>query len=225
MKWTFVAGARFPRQPRPPSQGRRRPHGRPTHRGRRPTIRRRLSGRRSSTSAGTAGPRSCAGSSTAASTPTSRPTSGGPSCTGRSRPAIRRLRGLAGNGFVATLAAMAATTFAAARPGRRRRLPGPDGGETIPLPRFAVVTGFFSVVGIVIAAALLRWSARPAERFMWMASLVPACLSGANTATTGRPGGLSRSGWMRPRPGGGSGPRCRAPCRPAGRRSSWRRPR
>jgi len=26
------------------------------------------------------------------------------------------------------------------------------------------VTGFFSVVGIVIAAALRRWSARPAER-------------------------------------------------------------
>ncbi|HZO70362.1 MAG TPA: DUF6069 family protein, partial [Kribbellaceae bacterium] len=65
----------------------------------------------------------------------------------------------------------------------------PDGGETIPLSGFAVVTGFFSVVGIVIAAALLRWSARPAERFVWTAasltaiSLVPPLLSGANTAT------------------------------------------
>jgi hypothetical protein len=32
----------------------------------------------------------------------------------------------------------------------------PDGGETIPLSGFAVVTGFFSVVGIVIATALRR---------------------------------------------------------------------
>ena len=54
---------------------------------------------------------------------------------------------------------------------------------------FAVVTGFFSVVGIVIAAALLRWSARPAERFVQTAvtltaiSLVPPLLSGAATAT------------------------------------------
>jgi hypothetical protein len=66
----------------------------------------------------------------------------------------------------------------------------PDGGETIPLSGFAVVTGFFSVVGIVIAAGALRWSARPAERFVRTAvsltaiSLVPPLLSGANTATT-----------------------------------------
>ena len=65
----------------------------------------------------------------------------------------------------------------------------PDGGETIPLSGFAVVTGFFSVVGVVIAAALLRWSARPAERFVRTAvtltaiSLVPPLLSGADTAT------------------------------------------
>ena len=102
-----------------------------------------------------------------------------------------RLRGLAGTGFIATLAAMVATTLAAAL----AQAVGvdfevPDGGETIPLSGFAVVTGFFSVVGIVIAAALLRWSARPAERFVWTAvsltaiSLVPPLLSGANTATT-----------------------------------------
>jgi Family of unknown function (DUF6069) len=66
----------------------------------------------------------------------------------------------------------------------------PDGGETIPLAGFAVVTGVFSVVGIVIAVALLRWSARPAGRFVWTAvsltaiSLIPPLLSGANTATT-----------------------------------------
>ncbi len=102
--------------------------------------------------------------------------------------AVRRL---AGAGLVATLAAMVATTLAAAL----ARAVGvdfdiPDGGETIPLPGFAVVTGFFSIVGVVIAAALLRWSARPAERFVWTAvsltaiSLVPPLLAGADPATT-----------------------------------------
>jgi hypothetical protein len=77
------------------------------------------------------------------------------------------LRGLAGTGFIATLAAMAATTLAAAlAQAIGVDFEVPDGGETIPLSGFAVVTGFFSVVGIVIAAALLRWSARPAERFV-----------------------------------------------------------
>jgi len=102
-----------------------------------------------------------------------------------------RLRGLAVTGFTATLAAMVATTLAAAL----AQAVGvdfeiPDGGQTIPLPGFAVVTGFFSVVGVAIAAALLRWSARPAVRFVWTAvsltaiSLLPPLLSGANTATT-----------------------------------------
>jgi uncharacterized protein DUF6069 len=102
-----------------------------------------------------------------------------------------RLGGLAGTGLFAALAAMVATTLAAAL----AQAVGvdfevPDGGETIPLAGFAVVTGVFSVVGIVIAVALLRWSARPAERFVWTAvsltaiSLVPPLLSGANTATT-----------------------------------------
>jgi Family of unknown function (DUF6069) len=80
------------------------------------------------------------------------------------------LRGLAVTGFIATLAAMVATTLAAAL----TQAVGvdfevPDGGETIPLSAFVVVTGFFSVVGIVIAVALLRWSARPAQRFVWTA--------------------------------------------------------
>ena len=102
-----------------------------------------------------------------------------------------RLRGLAGTGFIDTLAAMVATTLAAAL----AQAVGvdfevSDGGETIPLSGFAVVTGFFSVMGIVIAAALRRWSARPAELFVRTAvsltaiSLVAPLLSGANTATT-----------------------------------------
>lgn len=102
-----------------------------------------------------------------------------------------RLRGLAVTGVIAALAAMVATTLAAAL----ARAVGvdfevPEGGEAIPLSGFAVVTGFFSAVGIVIAAALLRWSARPAVRFVWTAvsltaiSLIPPLISGANTATT-----------------------------------------
>ena len=103
----------------------------------------------------------------------------------------RRLRGLAVTGSIATLAAMVATTLAAAL----AQAVGvdfevPEGGETIPLSGIAVVTGFFSLVGSVIAVALLRWSVRPAERFVWttvtltVISLVPPLLSGASTATT-----------------------------------------
>ena len=102
-----------------------------------------------------------------------------------------RLLGLVGTGLIATLAAMVATTLAAALAGAVGvDFEVPDGGQTIPLSGFAVVTGVFSVMGIVIAVALLRWSARPAERFVWTAvsltaiSLVPPLLSGANTATT-----------------------------------------
>lgn len=102
----------------------------------------------------------------------------------------RPFRRLAVTGVLATLAATAATTLAAAL----ARTAGadfeiPDGGEAIPLPGFAVVTGFFSLVGVVIAVALLRWSARPAERFVVTAvvlaafSLIPPFLVGADPAT------------------------------------------
>jgi hypothetical protein len=101
-----------------------------------------------------------------------------------------RLGGLVVHGFIATLVAMAATTLVAALV----HAAGVDfevaEGETIPVSGIAVVTGFFSVVGIVIAGALLRWSARPAHRFVWTAvpltviSLVAPFLAGADTATT-----------------------------------------
>lgn len=110
----------------------------------------------------------------------------GPRRSGRPHP----FRALAATGFVATLAAMIATTLAAAL----ARAVGVDfevsgSGEMIPLSGIAVVTGFFSVVGVVLALALLRWSARPAERFTWTAasltavSFVPPVLSGADAAT------------------------------------------
>lgn len=102
----------------------------------------------------------------------------------------RRLRRLAATGLVAVLAAMVATTLAAAV----ARAAGvdfevPDGGEVIPLGGFAVVTGFFSVMGIGIAAAFLRWSARPARRFVWttgsltVLSFVQPSISGADATT------------------------------------------
>ncbi len=52
------------------------------------------------------------------------------------------------------------------------------------------MTGVFSFVGVVIAVALRRWSARPAERYLQTAvtltviSLVPPFLSGAVGAAT-----------------------------------------
>ncbi|MQY10020.1 hypothetical protein SRB5_01240 [Streptomyces sp. RB5] len=99
-------------------------------------------------------------------------------------------RGLTGTGLIAALAAMTATTLAAAlAQAAGVAFEVPDGGDAIPLPGFAVVTGLFCAVGVVIAAVLLRWSARPAERFMWTAisltavSLVPPLLAGADTAT------------------------------------------
>lgn len=106
----------------------------------------------------------------------------------RARPHLR----LVTAGLAAVLAAMAATTLAAAL----ARSAGVDlevpdgGGEAIPVSGIAVVTGFFSVVGVVIAAAALRWSSRPAERFVRTTvaltglSLVPPFVSGANAATT-----------------------------------------
>ncbi|MEV4273006.1 DUF6069 family protein [Micromonospora aurantiaca (nom. illeg.)] len=101
-------------------------------------------------------------------------------------------RRLAVTGLVATIAAMVVTTLAAAL----ARAGGVDfeipdgGGETIPLGGFAVVTGFFSLVGVVIAAVLLRFSARPARRFVWTAvsltalSMVPPLIAGGDAATT-----------------------------------------
>ncbi|WP_244205995.1 DUF6069 family protein [Micromonospora chalcea] len=101
-------------------------------------------------------------------------------------------RRLAVTGVVATLGAMTATTLGAAL----ARAAGvdfaiPDGGdEAIPLGGFTVVTGFFSLVGVVIAAVLLRFSARPASRFVWTAvaltalSLAPPFLVGAAATTS-----------------------------------------
>lgn len=99
-------------------------------------------------------------------------------------------RGLARTGLVSVPVAMAATTLVAAL----ARAAGvdfelPEGGEAIPLPGFAVVTGFFSLLGVAMALAFRRWSSRPAEHFvratvtLTAISLVPPFLVGATPAT------------------------------------------
>ena len=99
-------------------------------------------------------------------------------------------RGLARTGLVSVPVAMAATTLVAAL----ARAAGvdfelPEGGEAIPLPGFAVVTGFFSLLGVAMALAFRRWSNRPAEHFvratvtLTALSLVPPLLVGATPAT------------------------------------------
>lgn len=103
----------------------------------------------------------------------------------------RPLSRLVGTGLLATLGAVVATTLVAALArGVGVELEVPEGGETIPLSGIAFVTGVFSFVGVVIAAALLRWSARPNEHFVRTAvaltalSLVPPWLVGAAASTS-----------------------------------------
>lgn len=85
-----------------------------------------------------------------------------------------RLCALVGTGALATLLAVVAVTLAA---GLLRALGvdfEADGGETIPVSGIAVVTAFFSGVGTVIAAVLLRWSTHPAEWFVATAATLTA---------------------------------------------------
>ncbi|KQW53696.1 hypothetical protein ASC77_05365 [Nocardioides sp. Root1257] len=99
-------------------------------------------------------------------------------------------RRLVGAGLLGTLVATVCTTVGAAL-GRAAGvdLEVPDGGEVIPVSGIAFVTAVLSVVGVLIAVALLRWSGRPADRFLWIAgaltalSLVPPLVSGADVAT------------------------------------------
>ncbi|MEV7398175.1 DUF6069 family protein [Aeromicrobium sp. NPDC092404] len=100
------------------------------------------------------------------------------------------MKRLVGTGLIAVVAAVVATTLVAAV----ARAAGVDfkvsGGEEIPLSGIAFMTGVFSLLGVVMAAAFLRWSARPAEQFLRTTvaltalSLIPPFLAGADPATT-----------------------------------------
>ena len=98
-------------------------------------------------------------------------------------------RRLLDRGLLATIAAMAATAAGAAL----ARAFGVDlevqGGETIPVSGVAAVTGFFSIVGLVLAAVLDRWSGDPTTWFLRVSvgltavSLVPPLLAAAGPGT------------------------------------------
>ena len=65
----------------------------------------------------------------------------------------------------------------------------PDGGESIPLSGFTVVTFGFSMVGLAIAAVLRRWSRQPRTTFVRVTvaltalSLVPPFFQDADAGT------------------------------------------
>ncbi len=88
------------------------------------------------------------------------------------------MRRLARNGLLATVCAMLATGLGAALAGASGVDLDVDGGR-VPASGVAVMTGVWSLVGVALAAALLRWSSRPAALFVRIAlgltalSLVP----------------------------------------------------
>jgi len=90
---------------------------------------------------------------------------------------------------VAIAAAAAVTLVAAVLSGIGVDFELPDGGESIPLTGFTTTTLVFSIVGLVLAYGLRRWSRRPVASFVRVtvaltaASLVPPFLMDANAAT------------------------------------------
>lgn len=100
-------------------------------------------------------------------------------------------RRLLGTGLLASLVAVVATSAAAAlATALGVELEVSAGGERVPLSGIAFVTGVFSLVGVAIAGALLRWSARPRGHFvrttlvLTALSLVPPWMVGAADSTS-----------------------------------------
>ena len=103
----------------------------------------------------------------------------------------RRLLVVARTGLLASFVAVVATTAVAAlATALGVELEVPADGETIPLSGIAFVTGVLSLVGVVIAGALLRWSARPRGHVvrttlaLTALSLVPPWVVGAAVTTS-----------------------------------------
>ena len=97
--------------------------------------------------------------------------------------------GLWRTGLVATVAAAAATTVVAAI-ASAADVPLAIEGEEIPVAGFATMTALWSVVGIVIAWAMGRWTPRPRATFvvttvvLTLVSIVPAVTADTDTATS-----------------------------------------
>lgn len=96
---------------------------------------------------------------------------------------------LVGTGVVVTVAAATATALAAAAASAAGVSFEVQGGEVVPVSGIAVVTAACSLVGVVLAAALRRWSARPATRFLQVTvaltalSMLPPLAWGDRVAT------------------------------------------
>ncbi|MFI6332822.1 DUF6069 family protein [Micromonospora chersina] len=92
------------------------------------------------------------------------------------------------NGVFATVAASAATTAVAAA-GHAAGVSLDVGGAPIPVAGFGVLTAAFSLIGVVIAALLLRFARRPRRTFvrttvvLTVLSLVPDVIADAGAAT------------------------------------------
>lgn len=98
-------------------------------------------------------------------------------------------RGLWRTGVVATVAAAAATTIVAAI-ASAADVPLAVDGEEIPVAGFATMTAMWSVVGIVMAWAMGRWTPRPRATFvattvvLTLVSFVPSITADTDTATS-----------------------------------------
>ncbi|GAA3774834.1 hypothetical protein GCM10022225_73290 [Plantactinospora mayteni] len=95
---------------------------------------------------------------------------------------------LIGTGFLATVAASAAT-MAVAAAGHAAGISLDMAGAPIPVTGFGVLTAAFSLIGVVIAGLLSRFARRPRRTFvrttvvLTVLSLVPDVIADAGVAT------------------------------------------
>lgn len=108
--------------------------------------------------------------------------------TSRTVPAARHGR-VVGTGVLASVVASAVAVAGAWLAREAGVTLEVTGGETIPVPAFASVTLVLSLVGVVVAAVLARWSAHPVRWWLRTTvaltalSLVPPLLAAADPAT------------------------------------------
>jgi hypothetical protein len=108
--------------------------------------------------------------------------------TSRTAPTARLGR-VVGTGVLAAVVASAAAVGGASFARSAGVTLEVTGGEAIPVPAFASVTLVLSLVGVVVAAGLARWSVHPVRWWLRTTvaltalSLVPPILAAADTAT------------------------------------------
>ncbi|MFI5912306.1 DUF6069 family protein [Dactylosporangium sp. NPDC051541] len=118
-------------------------------------------------------------------TTTANPTRTATTSSTTARPGIRAVLG---HGALATVAASAAT-MAVAAAGHAAGISLDMAGAPIPVSGFGVLTAVFSLVGVVLAAALARFARRPRRAFvrttviLTVLSLVPDVIADAAPGT------------------------------------------